>query len=453
MANKQNAVIVRASIRVGWLFAALALLPLSVSAKGYSPAVAGSTVAWTNATIGKAQLSSAAAGVAVTAPVSFSVAAGALVPAVVTGVISGASAAGGWGAAIGGIGALAIYAIPTIKGWMDRAGVTVSPDGSFGKPDPNSCTSSPCYTFSGYGKTGQKLAAFCSAADSGKPSSGAYAMAVNTPSGKSSCTRTMTWYNCTGPDCVNSSDTYDVSQFIDGTYEPGAGSSTPSTFAQAQVSMASTTPSAAEVQALVDANFPPVVEPKSITGPASIAGPNTVKLGLDGSSQTETCKFFVEYFPSNITAHPECTTVTTIPEKIESKTVTTTNPDGTTSTSVISTKTPATSKTETTTKDAVENKEKSECEQYPNRVGCAELDVPTGEIPKITKSVSYREETLFGSGSCPADLSANIGTLHQTVKIWDWQKTCEMALPLRALVLSLATFAALLIIMPGGAKS
>lgn len=146
----------------------------------------------------------------------------------------------------------------------------------------------------------------------------------------------------------------------------------------------------------------------------------------------------------------------------------TTNADGTVTTSAVTyqitctgdtinwkTKTTTTTpkpdgSTETTeeTKEGEPPKEDS-CTTKPDSVGCAELDSPTGEIPKRSETITYTEESLFGSGSCPADVMATLGTLHQTVKVWDWQKTCQYALPLRAMIVALATFAAFLIVMPG----
>jgi hypothetical protein len=96
------------------------------------------------------------------------------------------------------------------------------------------------------------------------------------------------------------------------------------------------------------------------------------------------------------------------------------------------------------------DEKKTECERQPGTLGCVkELDVPAGTVAKETKTLTYVEESVFGAGACPTDVMANVGTLGQTIKVWDWQKTCSLAVPLRALVISLATFAAFLIVMPG----
>lgn len=90
------------------------------------------------------------------------------------------------------------------------------------------------------------------------------------------------------------------------------------------------------------------------------------------------------------------------------------------------------------------------CAADPSRVGCAQLDTPTGEIPRDTEEVTFEAEDRFGEGQCPADVMATFGTLGgQSFMLWDWQKLCTMALPIRAIVVLLASFAAMLIVTPG----
>lgn len=90
------------------------------------------------------------------------------------------------------------------------------------------------------------------------------------------------------------------------------------------------------------------------------------------------------------------------------------------------------------------------CAEHPDVLACQKIDfdTPDGEIPKSTKQITFQEESVFGGGSCPAD---RVMTLHngQTVKAWDWAQACQLMLPIRAMVMTLATFAAFLIVMPG----
>lgn len=186
--------------------------------------------------------------------------------------------------------------------------------------------------------------------------------------------------------------------------------------------------------------------------PTSISGAPKVTTASDGSTKTETmtCEWTVPLGMG--TAEYRCTTSTTTytPPKVTTDTVVTTKPDGTTETSTVTKTTPGGTSTTATTGQEDTKDERSECEKSPNTLGCAELDTPSGTIPKSTATLSYAEEDLFGSGSCPANATMASSVLGQTVTVWDWQKTCELAIPLRALVVALATFAAFLIVMPGG---
>jgi hypothetical protein len=96
------------------------------------------------------------------------------------------------------------------------------------------------------------------------------------------------------------------------------------------------------------------------------------------------------------------------------------------------------------------------CGKNPDILACAkvpELDTPDDDIPRDQKQVSFTEESLFGSGSCPADVTMSFGSIGgKQAKIIDWQKFCGMAVPLRALVLALAALTAAFILMPGGVR-
>lgn len=104
------------------------------------------------------------------------------------------------------------------------------------------------------------------------------------------------------------------------------------------------------------------------------------------------------------------------------------------------------------TREEVKTQEKKaeneKCTESSTNMDCAQLDTPEGKIPKSSVTISYTAENPFGDGSCPANVTSNVGTLGKSITVWDWQKTCAMALPLRALVIALASFAAFLILMP-----
>ncbi|MFV0678382.1 virulence factor TspB C-terminal domain-related protein [Variovorax sp. tm] len=191
-------------------------------------------------------------------------------------------------------------------------------------------------------------------------------------------------------------------------------------------------------QELDNAGSPAAVKDLAATGPASIAGPATVTINnIDNSVRTTTTTNNYSYSGSSITN----TSTTTKTEE--------TKADGTKTSSSTTTTTPG---------DTEPAKPKPEdvivqCDKYPNSLGCADLDTPDADIPRSTKEVSFTAEDPFGGGKCPADVMASFRAIgNQSLKIVDWTTFCGMALPLRGLVLALASIMAFFIIMPGGVR-
>lgn len=94
------------------------------------------------------------------------------------------------------------------------------------------------------------------------------------------------------------------------------------------------------------------------------------------------------------------------------------------------------------------------CEKHPDILACAkvpEADTPDGDIPKKTENIALEQTEYFGSGSCPADSYRNIHG--QSLKVWDWRKTCDFAGSyVQPVFLVAGAFAALMIVL-GGTKS
>lgn len=97
-----------------------------------------------------------------------------------------------------------------------------------------------------------------------------------------------------------------------------------------------------------------------------------------------------------------------------------------------------------------EEEDKSLCEKYPDILACSkpELDVPDGEIPKLTKQITYAEEGGFGGGSCPSNVYAN---LHgKQTMVYEWTRTCSVVSTyIRPIMLLLGAMGALFILIPG----
>lgn len=175
-------------------------------------------------------------------------------------------------------------------------------------------------------------------------------------------------------------------------------------------------------------------EPK-LKGPTVIQSEKTSTTNPDGSVTTKQSSTPMTYSGSKVTAGNTTTTEVTK------------NPDGTTR-STTSTVTEA-----GTEGDKPKEETPTQCDKYPETLGCAELDTPTAEIPKENKTVTFQAEDVLGGGACPANVTASFSTLGgQSATIVDWQTFCGMALPLRGLVIALASIMAFFIIMPGGVR-
>lgn len=180
----------------------------------------------------------------------------------------------------------------------------------------------------------------------------------------------------------------------------------------------------------------------TVSGPASITGPSkstTTSNSTTNSTTTNTSTTNNYTYQGN--------TITNISNVTNStSTNTTRNPDGTTTV----TNGPSQTETDTPGDDATPKEAPpTQCDKYPDTLGCAELDVPEGEIPRENKDVSWSPEDPFGGGACPVDQTVNLGTIGKNVKVTNWVQMCEWSLPLRFIVLALATFGAFLIVMPG----
>jgi len=165
----------------------------------------------------------------------------------------------------------------------------------------------------------------------------------------------------------------------------------------------------------------------TVTGPSQIQGPERSTTNPDGSRTVERTTYNFQTAGNTVNNTSNVTTATTYntDNSVRNTTTTTTTP----------------------TEEAVDPDDP--CEKRPNTIGCADMDTPTGEIPKETKTITYAEESVFGGGSCPSDKQWSSGTTGRSYKLVDWTTLCGFALPARALVILLAIFAAFLIVMPG----
>lgn len=421
----------------------------------------------------------------------------ATLPVLASAAMTGASVAGAWGAAAAVLGTAALYALPSIKEYMDSRGLGVGVDGLPIQRDPSACTVAPCYEYSSNPRYAALANPTIGPWSNSQASACQAAVAMHVAYTKDSrWTGAVVNGRC---QFYNQDGAISSTGIASRTSQPVSSTSgTSISNSEAVTLLTAASPTIAAVQALVDLNFPPPVERPTLSGPATQFKGNVVSLGLDGTVKSIEERYNLKYNTSNFGTEggmswntsgmetvtpPVVTTAVTVAPPValangNTSTTTTTTKTATpvipagsglvaqpvvTTTSetvektpqgvVVSSTTSATSSpgSITTPETApTEEEEKTDyCKDHPEILGCATGDIPDGEIPKESRTITYTEESVFGAGSCPANLSASIGTLGKTVTVWDWQKTCEMALPLRALVLALASFAAFLIVMPG----
>ena len=81
-------------------------------------------------------------------------------------------------------------------------------------------------------------------------------------------------------------------------------------------------------------------------------------------------------------------------------------------------------------------------------MACATTDVPDGDIPTNTKTVTYAPEGSLGGGSCPSDRSLGVEYT------FSYSSTCStLTTYVRPMVLAIAAWMALVIIFGIGKAS
>jgi hypothetical protein len=167
----------------------------------------------------------------------------------------------------------------------------------------------------------------------------------------------------------------------------------------------------------------PIEGPHTVTGPATSPGPSTTVQNSDGTKSVTT----------TVNNHSYAG------DTINTSTVTTTNNYNTSN--------QITSSTTVTAEPAPEKP--SDCDKYPDSNACRkdEFDVPTDQVPKTTKTITWAAENLgFGSGQCipPVTLTNRLGT--QTIS---FQPYCDAITTwVKPLVLAFSLLAAFFIVAP-----
>lgn len=312
--------------------------------------------------------------------------------------------------------------VPMVLQWMADSGVRVNPAGTgMERSDPSVCTVAPCYRhqmaagqpwYSSVAQTCTAGVAYVNALFGGAP----FTSTGSTGTGPSSiCHYTRTSNGAAYNHQV-------VSQSI----AAAPAGWLPASMDDIAPYMQAKQPEPGVINEMLSRGVKLDVNTPTVTGPASVAGPTSTSTDQTGKVTTTTITYKPTYNDNRVTNNIETTVTTYNPATGET----------------------VTEQTKVEEAPEPEKDQEDQCEKHPDRAGCADLDTPEGDIPREDVEISYEEQNLFGDGQCPADRTATLGTLGMTVKVFDWQQACSMMLPLRALVIALATFAAAVIIMP-----
>lgn len=91
----------------------------------------------------------------------------------------------------------------------------------------------------------------------------------------------------------------------------------------------------------------------------------------------------------------------------------------------------------------------AECVKSPNTLGCIEMDMPSGEIPRVNKDVSYAAESMFGAGACPADKTIPQSLTGRPI-VLSYAQTCSaLSSYVQPIIIAIALMMAYMIILPG----
>lgn len=307
----------------------------------------------------------------------------------------------------GGPIGLGIFAVTSIAEWMDNANVRVN-DGQFEvfEAPANACTSAPCYQY----RANQIFQWRSSPVQACQEFAAYYGYGYQTVNGAGASVYCMT----SGVDPLLATQTVapTVPAWVVKSFDDiGPYMDTPEVPQQV-------------VQDLLDRGADIQMPTPTVTGPSTVVGPKQTTVNPDGSRvERQQTSHFTNSGNTVTNTH---NTTNTVNYDVNNNITSTT--------------------TETTEAPETED----QCAVSPNSAGCAELDTPSEEMPRETRTITYQQENHFGGGSCPADLVMTLASTGQSMTVWNWQQACgKIGGPFRAVFLVCCAFAALLILAPG----
>ncbi|MDO8447545.1 MAG: virulence factor TspB C-terminal domain-related protein [Rhodoferax sp.] len=269
----------------------------------------------------------------------------------------------------GGPLGVALFAAPFIANWLTDSGGRVNPSGT-GLERQSDPTTTYTATHAGHSSDG-------TSALGAATTFVAWFNSTHSPSNFTVMSASDTDFTYSSPQCYC---TY-YGVMTKGATTPGSW--LPSSMDDIAPYMSARPPPAGVTQEILDRGGEIPLPQPTITGPASIDGPESSTVNPDGT-RTVT-KTTMNFSPST----------NTITNTSNVTNTTTYNVDNSVKSTSVTTVTPAT-----------DQDKQSECEKNPDSAGCSKLDLDKTEVPKIEKVVTYVEEDLgLGAGSCPSPIT------------------------------------------------
>lgn len=176
------------------------------------------------------------------------------------------------------------------------------------------------------------------------------------------------------------------------------------------------------VKKLVDTgNAPDYSDTSQFTGPSLVNDPPVKQTLPDGRQVTQEVSHNLTYNDNSITI-------------TDNTKITTVNPDGTTSTTQTNNPVPNAPVTNGNPVGLPNANSPTDCDKYPNSIGCADFGAPPAPDTVETVNVPLDfQPANWGSGTCPAPMALNLsrGTYYL-----EWQPTCNFATGLRPILLA-----------------
>lgn len=175
-------------------------------------------------------------------------------------------------------------------------------------------------------------------------------------------------------------------------------------------------------------------DPQVVTGPATVPGPSTQRVVV-GPEGTTTHNSDVQY---NLSYTGDVVTVTS------TVTTVTVHPDSSTTTETSDTAAPPGDPA------SEEDAPKDECEEHPDRVGCADLGDPEDfDLPEQDRSMSWAP-AFSASGSCPSDKPFTVGGRSFSMS---WVPVCDLATGVRPVIIAVAWLSAAVFVFGASRKA